>query len=284
MSSSRMNGNPYAGERMDRTQSVVLGVLVVTALVFFGAVALSVYTGIAYRDTLSSTYEYRVEITPDALLEDVTLYLPVPARGPGSSAVLEGIGSGGIQGVPAGWEVSLIGTEKFTMLEITAREIDPGCGCAPMILSLATKVRGPIHTRTAGSDDLVLRSVTQVLPAACEGRDTGGSTETRCWIYQGPAYADFTAPGEAKLSIHVSLTGRNAWDVFGPSSNEYRDNLQFSFSGERQGWRTGDGSLVTGIGDYGLEAWLPREATSGGAPGWPRDLAWWPLALRRAAA
>ncbi|MDD1667191.1 MAG: hypothetical protein LUO96_01860 [Methanomicrobiales archaeon] len=270
---------------MDRTLSVVLGVLVVAALVFAGAVALSAYMGIRYRSTLSGTYEYQVEITPDALLGNVTLYLPVPTRGAESSAVLERIGSGDLGGVPAGWEVSLIGTEKFTMLEITAREIDPGCGCAPLILSLDTKVRGPIRTRTADSEDLVLGTVTRVIPAPCVGTDTGASPEMRCWVYQGPAYADYTSEGNGQLSIHVSLTGRNAWDVFGPSGNEYRDSLQFSFSGERQGWRTGDGSLVTGIGDYWLEDyWLIPERTSGGEPAWPRDLPWWPLALRRAAA
>jgi hypothetical protein len=284
MSSSRMNGNPYAGERMDRTLSVVLGILVVSALVFFGAVSLWVYTGISYRATLSSTYEYRVSIATDETLGNVTLYLPVPARGPGSSAVLERIGSGDIKGVPAGWNISLIGTEKFTMLDLTAGEIGPSPPGSPYLLSLDTRVSRPINTKNAGSDDLVLRSVTQVIPAACEGRDPKASPEMRCWLYQGPAYADYTSDGNERISVLVSLAGRNAWDVFGPSSNEYRDRLQFSFAGERKGWRTGDGSLVTGIGDYGIEFWLPEERTPGPAPGWPRDLAWWPLAIRGGAA
>ena len=265
---------------MDRTLFRVLVVLAVASVIFLAAISITVFVEITYRATLSSTYEYRVSITSDATLGNVTLYVPIPARGPKSSSVLEGIGSGGLKGVPPSWGVSLIGTEKFTMLELTAREIEPSPPGRPYLLSFDTRVRGPIHTRTAGSEDLVLRSVTQVIPAACGGMDTEASPEMRCWLYQGPAYADFTAPGNEHLSVQVSLTGRNAWDVFGPSSNEYRDGLQFSFSGERRGWRTGDGSLVTGIGDYGIEPWLQHWETPESSAGVSQQLVMWPLQLR----
>ena len=262
---------------MDRTLFRVLAVLAVSSVIFLAAVSITLYMEIAYRATLSSTYEYRVSITSDATLEDVTLYIPIPARGPEASAVLEKIGAGNLLGQPQGWNISLIGTEKFTMLEVTAREIAPSPIGKPYLLSVNARAKGPIDTRNAGTGDLVLAPIAEMTPAVCGNMDSQASPEMRCELYQGSAYADFTAPGNVRLTIFCFLTGRNAWDVFGPSSNEYQDGLQVSFSGGTRGWHTGDGILVTGIGDYGIESWLLRPETTGTGGGGPRQFVGGPL-------
>jgi hypothetical protein len=242
---------------MDRILSYVLAVLAVASVVFLAVLSLSVYMGITYRATLSSTYEYKVSIASDATIGNVTLYLPIPsAKEPGNSAILEGIGAGGLTGVPRGWNISLIGTEKFTMLEVTAREVAPTPVGEPYLLSLITRVQGPIRTRDLGSGEPVLAPLAKRSQVACGGTDAAASPEMQCEVYQGPAYADFTAPGMMRLAVFVSLDGKNTWDVFGPSSSEYQDGLQVSFSREEQGWQTGDGVLVTGIGDYGIDFWV----------------------------
>ncbi|HMA05254.1 MAG TPA: hypothetical protein VKO45_04940 [Methanomicrobiales archaeon] len=246
---------------MDRTLSVVLAALVVASVIFLAVISLTAYIGITYRDTLSSTYEFRVSITPDATLRNVTLYLPVPVRGSGPSAVLEGIGTGKLTGVPGGWNVSLIGTEKFTYLEVWTREISPLPDARSYELAIDERVTGPIDTKNAGSGDLVLAPAAAMRQAACTGTDGGTSPDLLCEQYESPVYADFTSPGNAHLRIFISLSGRNTWDVFGPSSNEYQDGLQVSFSEGAQGWRPGSGMLVTGIGDYGLDPWLQGEGT-----------------------
>jgi hypothetical protein len=251
---------------MDRTLSVVLAVLVVASVIFLAVISLTAYMGITYRATLSSTYDYQVTIASDAAITNVTLYLPIPARGPENSVVLEGIGAGGLSGVPRDWNTSLIGTEKFTMLEVTAREMAPTPVGKPYLLSITSRVRGPIETRNAGSDDLVLVPSALKRPVTCVGMDTEVSPEMQCGMYEGPIYADFTAPKNVRLMIFISLTGKNSWDVLGPSSNEYQEGLQVSFSNGVRGWHNGSGNLITGIGDYGIDFWVQGWATgiSGG--------------------
>jgi hypothetical protein len=247
---------------MDRTLLRVLAILAVGSLIFLVAISITLYMEISYRATLSSAYEYRVSITSDTTLGNVTFYIPVPARGSEASAVLQAIGAGNLRGLPQGWNTSLIGTEKFTMLEVTAREIPANPVGRPYLLSANAMVPGPIDTRNAGSGDLVLVPAAKRTPVVCGNMDSQASPEPRCELYQGSAYADFTAPGNVHLSIFSLVTGRNTWDVFGPSSNEYQDGLQVSFSGGTRGWHTGDGILVTSIGDYGIDLWLLHLGTS----------------------
>jgi len=262
---------------MDRTLFRVLAVLAVASVIFLAAISITVFMEITYRATLSSAYEYQVSITSDATLENVTLYIPIPARGAEASAVLQGIGAGGLQGLPQGWSISLIGTEKFTWLEVTARRIPPSPPGRPYLISVKAMIHGPIDTRNAGTGDLVLVPFAKRTPIVCGNMDSENSPEVRCELYQGSAYADFTAPGDVYLSIFSFLTGRNSWEVFGPSSNEYQDGLQVSFSGATRGWHTGDGILITGIGDYGIEFWLQHTETTGAGSRPSMQYVWWPL-------
>jgi hypothetical protein len=179
--------------------------------------------------------------------------------------------------VPPGWSISLIGTEKFTMLEVTAREIAPTPAGKPYLLSVGAQVKGPISTKTAGSDEMVLQPASKGSQVACGGTDLESSPEIRCELYQEPVYGDFIAPGTPHLTVFVYLDGKNTWDVFGPSSNEYQDGLQVSFSGLAQGWQTGNGILVTGIGDYGIDFWVREEGTPGTSRGGSRLVAGPPL-------
>jgi hypothetical protein len=254
---------------MDRTLFRVLVILAVASVLFLAAISLTAFMETAFRATLSSTYEYEVSITTDAALENATLYIPVPARGAEASAVLQGIGSGKLLGLPRGWNISLIGTEKFTMLEVTAGEIPANPVGRPYLLSVKAPVKGPIDTRNAGSGDLVLAPAAMRTPFVCGNLNPQASPDTSCEMYHGSAYADFTGPGNVHLTIFTLLTGRNTWNVFGPASNEYQDGLQISFSGATRGWHTGDGILVTGTGDYGIDFQAPEpkalETGSGGS-------------------
>ena len=248
---------------MDRTLSGVLAILVVASVIFLAAVSITLYTEITYRATLSSVYDYRVSITSDTPLRNVTLYLPIPTRGTEGSAVLEAIGAGGLRGLPAGWKTSLIGTEKITMLEVTAPAMAASPVGRPYLLSVSVPTTGPIDTRNADTAGVVLAPSAVRVPAECGNINGQTSQDTRCGLYKGSAYADFAATGNVRLSVFIFLTGRNSWDVFGPSSNEYQDGLQVTFTGAERGWQTGDGLLVTGIGDYGLDPWLGPPGTAG---------------------
>lgn len=247
---------------MDRTLSAVLAVLVVASVIFLVGISFSAYVGITYRATLSSTYEYRVTIATDEPITNVTLFLPVPESRSGPSAPLEGVGAGKLAGLPSGWNIALLGSQKMTMLEVTAGEMGPTPPGEPYLLSLTAHVPGPIHTEDPASGDPVLNPSAERRPFPCTGTVAGASPDMGCEMYESPVYADFTSPGNARLSIFTSLVGRNSWDVFGPSSNEYQDGIQASFTRYTQGWQQGSGMLITGIGDYGIDPWL----TGGGTP------------------
>jgi hypothetical protein len=271
-----MKPHPYGGERMDRILRAVLVVLAVGLVIFLAAFLVNVVMGMMFWSTYTGTYEYRVSIAPDTTLRNVTFYLPLPSRGAAASPVLLGIGAGALAGVPPGWKVSPIGTEKFTMMELTGGELSPNPDGRPTILSLnlssGSRVGRPLGTRNPAAEDFILGSVEQAGPVACRGMDTAANPGMQCRVSTGRAYADFSAPGDAHLNISLSLTGRNSWDVFGASSNEFRDSLQFSFSGRDQGWQAGEGLLVSGIGDYRPgDYWQIPVRPSGGEITWTQD-------------
>ncbi|HUK93166.1 MAG TPA: hypothetical protein VLU98_03930 [Methanomicrobiales archaeon] len=265
---------------MERTLFRVLAVLAAVSLVFIAVFSLTVFMELAYRATISSTYEYRVSITTDTTLENATFYLPIPARGPAASAVLEGIGAGDLKGLPPGWNISLIGTEKITMLEVTAREIAPSPVGVPYLLSVNEQAKRPVDTLNAGTGDLVLLPAARRTPVACGNMDSEAGADMLCELYHGTAYADFTAAKNEHLSIFTLITGRNTWDVFGPSYNEYQDGLQVSYEGRERGWKMGDGILITGMGDYGIDFWLQHPDTTGPGGGRPRQYALGPMMVR----
>ncbi|HTY51602.1 MAG TPA: hypothetical protein VMB35_00230 [Methanomicrobiales archaeon] len=266
---------------MERTLSVVLAVLAAVTIVFLAIFSLSAYAALAYRATFAGTYEYRVSISSDTDLGNVTLYIPIPARGAASSEILERIGSGGLEGLPLGWAISLIGTEKFTMLEVTT----PGLAATPVgepyLLSADARTGSTIDTRNPETGGLVLEPGAGLTSISCGNIDPQASPEMRCVLYRGSVYADFTSVRDPHLTIFTFVAGRNNWDVFGPSSNEYQDGLQATYVRDIRGWRLGDGILVSGVGDYSLDFWLPGEGSPGAGPaGSSFQAAWWPLALR----
>ena len=56
----------------------------------------------------------------------------------------------------------------------------------------------------------------------------------------------------AEVSIHVELTGANAWVwVYEWSGNKYRDGVGVTLTGAQDGWRAASGNLVAGEGRYG---------------------------------
>jgi len=266
---------------MERTLSVVLAVLAAVTLVFLAIFSLSAYAALAYRATFTGTYEYRVSISSDTDLGNVTLYIPIPARGAASSEILERIGSGGLEGLPLGWGTSLIGTEKFTLLEVTTPELAATPVGEPYLLSADARAGSTIDTRSPETGGLVLEPGAGMTPISCGNIDPQASPRMRCVLYRGSVYADFTSARDPHLTIFTFVTGRNDWDVFGPSSNEYQDGLQATYVRDIRGWRLGDGILVSGAGDYSLDFWLPEQGNpSAGPAGSSFQAAWWPLALR----
>lgn len=77
-----------------------------------------------------------------------------------------------------------------------------------------------------------------------------GRTPPNCYEYASRIYADYTASAKAKVSIYIAAERRNNWGVYGWSGNNYRDQIELTFTGEQHGGYIASGELVEGEGRY----------------------------------
>ena len=71
-------------------------------------------------------------------------------------------------------------------------------------------------------------------------------TPPACHKYESRIYANYTAPPDAEVSIHIELTGENRWWVYGWSGNECMDRVGVTLTGAQDGWCAASGNLVAG--------------------------------------
>jgi len=71
--------------------------------------------------SVMSKYNFKIEVSTDSKLQDLTFYLPLPVFMNGSKLDNEAI----IQNTGGGWNLSMIETEHGKMLKITTIMIEP---------------------------------------------------------------------------------------------------------------------------------------------------------------
>jgi len=103
---------------MDRVIKITLGIFLVILVAFASVVSYNFYVETAYRTSLVSKYSYSCTITTTEPLSNVTLFLPLPAKSSGNSAVIERVGARDVAGLPGDWSAVLFGTDKATFLKI----------------------------------------------------------------------------------------------------------------------------------------------------------------------
>jgi hypothetical protein len=240
---------------MDKIIKITAGLFMVILVVFTAGI---VYTGFvrhAYRTSLSSTYNFSWTITTDSSLSNVTLFIPLPADNSGNSPVVSRISSQGIRGIPGDWNVTLFDTGKATMAKITTPAIIPPAGTPPsrpfaIVFFIETRGKTGIDTLCPYENSAMFRPVRNLQQAVCPREITASRDAPRCSIYQTSFYADYDAPGNASVTVASALTGRNAWTVFTPASNEYTTAISAGITGSHHGWVTMNGSLTNAIGVY----------------------------------
>jgi hypothetical protein len=240
---------------VDRVLRVLVVIFVLVCAVTVGLFAFNAYVDSRYADTLTATYLYQVSVATDGPLTDLLLFLPLPARGGGSSEVVRAVGAQGWTEVPEGWNLTLTGTEKYTLLKISAPSLNltDECGAcgrsgAPHILTIPVKVRGPIDPWDPVGNDEALdprRSVTNV---TCTEAYASGDSTPHCTAYETRFFADYTAYPATTVVITVELTGTNRWNIFSERFSEFRDKARLTILGESHGWQIARGELVSGIG------------------------------------
>jgi hypothetical protein len=237
----------------------VLQALVVLFLVMLGAsiglFSFLDYVDSRYAETLEETYEFRLSVETTSPLSNLLLFIPLPVRGSGTSEVVRAIGARGWTEAPEGWNMTLTGTEKYTMLKVTALSVPATVGCgacgtggAPLTLLIPVRVRTPIDTRDPAGDDEVIQPRLSVMDRACTETFPAGDSVPRCTAYQTRIFADYTAQPQTGVLVTLTLTGTNRWNIFSERFSEFRDTVRLALTGESHGWQTAEGQLASGIG------------------------------------
>ena len=266
------------------TKRLLIGaaaVLVLLAAALVGAVSL--YSDHLYASSYESSYDYRVSFSANQSLSNLTVYLPIPVEEGKVRVVGANVtASSRDETTPADAppvNASVVDTRRGPMLALTATsfpvepkyyrfveeggegrrvpisesEYDPGN--PEMVAYTERSVEVSVSMRVRRSIDTVEPTGTEPLLAPEIGRrETAcrdGHFETqRCYALDSEVYLDYEAPADARSSVWVELSGRNEWWVFGWSGNEYREQILGDFIGPQDGWRTVEGELETGRGNY----------------------------------
>jgi len=235
---------------MDRIIKITLGLFIVILVLFVGTFTYTGYIENSYRSSLASTYTYTCTISTDSPLYNVTLFIPVPSDKTGNSAIVKQFFASGIQGIPATWKTSVLGSEKVTMVEIVTPSIIPPAGTSaknPYTVTFGTELntKGPIDTVTPIASSAMFRPVLDPVTTSCRAGSPQGAS---CYSYRTSVYADYVTSPNAEVKFTTSLTGRNSWKIFEPKSNEYRTDVSLTMTGATRKWILAQGYLESGIG------------------------------------
>ncbi|MFA5331615.1 MAG: hypothetical protein WC342_04480 [Methanoregula sp.] len=236
---------------MDKIIKTTLGLFIVLLVAFVAVTAYTSYIDTAYRNSLTSQYTYSFTLSTDAVLTNVTLFVPVPEDTKSNSPVIETIGSGAVTGVPTGWKTALFGTGKSTLLKIWAPQIgETSANGAPVntTITFAATANSPtaIDTLNPVANASVFRPVQKLNTIVCTGND--GSTV--CSSYQTSIYASYSADPSATVTIHSTVIGTNTWTIFKTEANAYKNQISVGIQGPNKGWVTAEGWIGAGEGTY----------------------------------
>jgi len=241
---------------MDKIIKVTLGLFIIILAVFAAFVSYNAYIDSKYKNSLSSTYSYSCTFTTDAVLSNVTFFLPVPADMKGNSPIVTEISNHNVTGLPQDWSVSLYDTGKATLLKISAPtmgkpEINGSAQTTINMLAVTAPSSSPIDTRSPVANAAVFRPVQNIREVTCSGSNTTAGPHS-CYRYRTSIYADYSAVPGASVSISAYLDANNAWNINQPESNGYKNSVSVNLYGANHGWTMTDGWLESGIGSYSV--------------------------------
>jgi hypothetical protein len=226
-----------------------------------------------YNQSYQSSYSYSVEISPNATLKNMTLYLPLMVLN-NTSAIGEDIIKKNFNQNDTSWIYSLVETEHGLMLSMKTDEIDPSFHSRegyvvkgsdpeetrlwtsdeysnktpiPDMISFSAMVNSnrTIDTMDPLINDLVLRPKYNVRHTSDEGYSF-----KKQYDYESILYAEYEASPYAIVDITIHADGENSWWIMGWQGNDYSDWMTVQLSGPQKGWTKIDGFLGSGGGVY----------------------------------
>jgi hypothetical protein len=240
---------------MDKVIKFTATVFIVIFVVFISILAYNAFVENAYRQSLVSTYSYKCTISSDAVLTNVTLFIPVPVDNAGNSPMVERFSIREVNGLPPEWKTMLLGSNKGTMVKISTPVINPaqnGTMGKEYTIELTLRAPSPrlIDTRTPLVNDAMFRPVQDLRNADCRETTGGGTGKGTCYSYSSAVYADYSSSLDARVSIGSEVAGRNEWKIFEPAFNEYQTSISVLMTGDQHGWVIARGFMEVGVGSY----------------------------------
>ena len=268
---------------MKRSGKILVAItLLLTALVVISIVSTLIYLESTDQkeESYMSSYNYDIAIKTDGPLDNLTLYVPVPVL-ENMSVVGEDIVSRDFYNKAPDWSFSLMDTEHGTMLAITNKRVTPKYQSLPIPIeededlenehsvtesreyseetpvirpitfSVMTKMNQSINTKDPVGNALVLLPKYNLLISE-PPYDTPSPDyiEPEYYEYDSRIFAQYNTSNHPTVYITVEVTGTNEWWVGGWRSNSFRDMISIQMNGPQEGWRTTQGSMVTGDGIY----------------------------------
>lgn len=220
-----------------------------------------------YESSLTSSYEYRIELTADSILSNVTLYIPLPVINNTSSVGMDIIEHDFNKGDPS-WKYSLVDTKHGLMLYMKNKKVEPQYTTAnkysekrqrPSIdLSTIVFSNQTIDTMNPVGNALVLMPKYNFTHSTDASKAYGKKDYYRSkeeFDYESRVYAYYETSSNANVSISIYMTGINQWWIGGWLFNKYWENMEIKLSGSQDGWTTVNGELFTGEGSYPEKKW-----------------------------
>lgn len=237
---------------MDKVIRITSGIFILIFVIFAGTWLYGSYVEKEYRRTLVSTYSYTLVISTSGELRNVTFFIPVPANPNGNSPFVEQFSIGNFTGIPVGWETTLLGSNKGTMVKLQVPVVvgSDGAGFSVRTSSDA-RTSKVIDTKSPQDRDIVLRPVQDLKEVRCvEFEDS--RPDATCYRYQIAVYADYESSPNVKVEISSTINGKNEWKIFEPAYNQYTNSISVTILGENHGWVTTKGEMQAGIGSYNV--------------------------------
>jgi hypothetical protein len=232
----------------DRVLQAVIAILVILTIMLGGPFMVSSILEKVYYSSRVSELSYTLTITSSSELSGVTLFIPLPTNGRGISPVIEKIGTENQNSLFDRCSVSIYGANNESYLKVST-DLFPGPANTPAATYsfTITETSPALNTRLPLQYDYTLLPKQNLTMISC-GTDQIGY-QISCFNYQSLVYASYNASSEARVEIHVDLSGTNQWKILQEYHNGYTDTLDLVLHGPRRGWYIADGLMVTSFGD-----------------------------------
>jgi hypothetical protein len=255
-----------------RHRSLFILTIILLAVLLFAGVAWQFDQ--ATRQSESHNYYYSIDLSYNATIDNVTLFLPVPELN-NTPVFITSLLNKTAYGVSPDWNLSVVTGNGTPMLAIRAARMVPEYYGYPVAIEPGTSVlpatRVPGHEYSGDTPVLmpvsvaVMKTSASVIdsrhPAGHEplffpgGTFTPGSCVTPAcngpvYNHQVPVYVSYTSERPVVISLRVSVQGSNAIWRGGWQSNSYSDSVFVETANGTQGWIGGEGKLITAVGVY----------------------------------